>query len=1480
MKRRLLIALLAVIGSATLWVAKPALFPADRPVTDRPVVGSAEAIKRATAVGGRPVTDAKLPNGQSSKAVAGELLVKLPNDAIASKLGAQSTGIPEIYLLPVSPAADLGTEATRLASIPGVAAVTPNFVVTKTVTPNDSLYNTYQWNMGKIGAPAAWDRTTGSSSIVIASLDTGINHNHEDLAGKIWTNPADIVGNGLDDDGNGYADDFRGMDFVNATQSGGVYYNDANGAIDDEGHGSLTASVFAASTNNGVGIAGLDWQARIMPVKVLDTNGYGSLLDVAAGIRYAAGNGAKVINMSLGAFGLSSDFTTDAAIDYAYARGATLVAASGNDGSPTVVDYPAINPKVISVGASESNDNIAGYSNGGTQLTISAPGTGIAATNALVSQPSVPALTLLSGSSALTTGAYRYSITATNANGETIASVPPSYNPDANRASVGANQQVRLNWSGVFGATGYKIYRTAVDGVEGSQKFMVSVGNVTTYTDAGSVTLTSTPPPTVNGALLNNSYSTASGTSLATPHVAGAAGLILSLQPQMSPAQIRAILTDNADKAPQMGGQNRTNAYGFGRLNIQRALNALPNWSAQYAGQSSHPTLFPGDQAPMYVDFRNTGLQSWSASGPNPVRLGTSRPRDRGPSAFQSNDWVSPTRLATITGKVENGTVIPTNTVAPGEIARFSFTLNGFSLGAAHTFREYYQPVVEGITWMEDYGVFADVTVKPAWMKYSAAYAGQSSYATIGAGDQVDTFVDFRNNGPATWSSDGSNPVRLGTSRGRDRMSRLRSPEWQSATRPGSFSGKVESNGSVTPAATIAPGETARFPVKFTGPPVAGTTNFREYFQPVVEGITWMEDYGVFWDVTVTPKSFQYAYAGQTGPSVLQPGQKGAATLDLTNTGTATWRRNTAFPVNLGTSRPRDRLSPFHDSGSWPTRNRQIFQGKVVAGSLVASDTVAPGETARFSFQLQAPNQGGFYQEYFQPLVENYEWLSDIGIYYSVFVPDPNAPDHDYGYVGQDNPPVLAKDAQGTAKLRLRNLGKQTWASNGANPVRLGTDRAMDRPSGFSVGSNWLSASRIKLTRNLTDAAKNSAGETSIAPGEIAEFEFTVTATPSPGTYREYFTPLAEGVNWMPDRGIYWDFTVQKLIMVGLAQQADAIVTSTAVTTIKNDAGQTFTTVPANIGTQLIYDGTYRALTVNGAFASGSPLRIEQAVGGVATVSNLADNASFNRFRGTLSIKSSGPGTWLVNELDTEDYLKGLGEVPDSWNIEAIKAQVIAARTYAGRKLAAPNNDIFTLYDDTRDQVYNGYNNEAAKPNHVTAINATKGVALYHNGSLIQAFYSSDTGGASESNENVWGGSPIAYLRGVSDPWEKPDVWSKTVANSTLQANFGLPGNVDGIAVTERYPSGRVKTVVFTVSGGGQYGRTYAADTHRSKFTTRSGLITTIGRSGNDWVINGRGFGHGIGMGQWGAYNQANAGRSYQQILQYYYSGSYLGTLY
>ncbi len=158
------------------------------------------------------------------------------------------------------------------------------------ITPDDTFYVAQQWPyLNVMRVPEAWALTTGDSRPV-AVIDTGINITHPDLTGKIWSNPDEIAGNGLDDDANGYVDDAIGWNFVSNT----------NNVQDNHSHGSHVSGSIAASANNGQGIAGLSWAATLMPIKALGSNAAGTWANIAAAIIYAADEGARIINLSLG----------------------------------------------------------------------------------------------------------------------------------------------------------------------------------------------------------------------------------------------------------------------------------------------------------------------------------------------------------------------------------------------------------------------------------------------------------------------------------------------------------------------------------------------------------------------------------------------------------------------------------------------------------------------------------------------------------------------------------------------------------------------------------------------------------------------------------------------------------------------------------------------------------------------------------------------------------------------------------------------------------------------------------------------------------------------------------------------------------------------------------------------------------------------------------------------------------------------------
>lgn len=342
----------------------------------------------------------------------------------------------------------------------------PNSIVSAYQAPSDSLFSE-MWNLSNEGnagtydadidAPEAWDYNTGSCSITVAIADTGIDTTHPDLGTNLWVNPGEVGGNGRDDDGNGIVDDVNGANFV--TGSGNPY--------DDHGHGTHVAGTIGAVGFNQEGVIGISPRVRLMGLKFLDEDGFGTTADAISAIEYANSKGVNVINASWGGGGYEQ-----ALGDAIAATSAVFVAASGNSGMNNDVypSYPASFdlPNVISVGASDSNDSLASYSNYGQSVDLAAPGSDI------------------------------------------LSTVP-------------------------------------------------------------------------------GGYSSFSGTSMAAPHVSGAAALLLASNPSASPSTVRSVLMSSSDVTSGISGL----VASGGRLNINSALNTLGG------ARDSSTTLCDGSNMPV-----------------------------------------------------------------------------------------------------------------------------------------------------------------------------------------------------------------------------------------------------------------------------------------------------------------------------------------------------------------------------------------------------------------------------------------------------------------------------------------------------------------------------------------------------------------------------------------------------------------------------------------------------------------------------------------------------------------------------------------------------------------------------------------------------------------------------------------------------------------------------------------------------------------
>lgn len=306
---------------------------------------------------------------------------------VKGRVHAERLRLYDYAVVHVPPPADPDAFLTTLRHSPDVERADFDVVVravTGSVSPNDTYFNSAQYPLVNTGVQPpgdpgtadadmdmdeGWMYTTGDSSIVLAIIDTGIDQGHPEFAGRLWRNPLEEFDD-EDNDGNGLVDDGFGWNF-----------NDNNNAVtDDNGHGTHVAGIAAATGNNGIGIAGVNWQCKIMPVRVLGPDGSGTSSSVSSGIIYAANEGAHVVSLSLGHQG-SLVPAESSAVAYAQSLGVIVVAAMGNDdvGTP---NWPAALNGVISVGATDSDDQRAdpfcyspiSGSNFGSWIDVCAPG--------------------------------------------------------------------------------------------------------------------------------------------------------------------------------------------------------------------------------------------------------------------------------------------------------------------------------------------------------------------------------------------------------------------------------------------------------------------------------------------------------------------------------------------------------------------------------------------------------------------------------------------------------------------------------------------------------------------------------------------------------------------------------------------------------------------------------------------------------------------------------------------------------------------------------------------------------------------------------------------------------------------------------------------------------------------------------------------------------------------------------------------------
>lgn len=573
--------------------------------------------------------------------VKGEVIVKYKKDVPDERINSlhqrmnaiKKRDIPNLRIQSVKIPDFMSVEdaIAQYKNDPDVEYAEPNYILRALLTPNDTSYNqlwglnntgqtvngTSGTNDADIDAPEAWDITTGCiTDVVIAVIDTGVAYNHPDLAANIWSNTGENCTTPIgDNDGNGYANDCRGWDFLD---------ND-NDPMDYNSHGTHVAGTIAARGNNSSGITGVMWCAKIMPLRFLGVSGAGDTANAAAAVTYAANNGAKVINASFGGGAYSQ--TMYDAINYARSRNVLFVAAAGNDGTnnDTTPAYPASYnlDNIISVAATDQNDALASFSNrGATSVDLAAPGVNIYSSIPVFSYGA--ATTLYSRNfdadtvGLVPSGWTRGGTNSTWAVNNASSNSAPNSLVDSPAANYANNTNAYVLNNSLFSRTGsynkaYFLnfnrrqylengydYLYVVASPDNSNWYAFWADSTTTIASFTATTadLTSAAEGfgnfyfgfwlitdsliTNDGVYLDDvqlvsrpmsissySYAYYQGTSMASPHVAGVAGLVLSANPSLTYSQVRDIILNNVDAKASLSGQVSTG----GRLNAFKAVS-------------------------------------------------------------------------------------------------------------------------------------------------------------------------------------------------------------------------------------------------------------------------------------------------------------------------------------------------------------------------------------------------------------------------------------------------------------------------------------------------------------------------------------------------------------------------------------------------------------------------------------------------------------------------------------------------------------------------------------------------------------------------------------------------------------------------------------------------------------------------------------------------------------------------------------------
>ncbi|MDD5731419.1 MAG: NBR1-Ig-like domain-containing protein [Patescibacteria group bacterium] len=812
--------------------------------------------------------------------------------------------------------------------------------------------------------------------------------------------------------------------------------------------------------------------------------------------------------------------------------------------------------------------------------------------------------------------------------------------------------------------------------------------------------------------------------------------------------------------------------------------------SAQFISVDNGAQVYGGDTTKIKASLKNTGNTPWPSGGDNKLSIS-------GVGGSLSAELVSFGR-----------------SVEPGEIGNFNLNITAPSInqGLSQSFETRL-----GGNLVSGGGFSANLNVVTP--EYRGKVVDKAADQILAAGKQATLWVDVKNVGSKNWTS--GDAIKLVTSNNRDSLF-YTDGDWESKKSPGSFNNS-----------NISSGATGRISFVITAPNNPGQYNEKFTIRSDSRNIEGGNLLNVEWNITVNaaggqlvttptpsePKvysqkisAYTFSLMNQSAYPTLNSGETKAVSLEVKNTGITNWYKDFFHLATID-----DKESAFANS-SWLSKNRIAM----------SQDKVAPGETARFDFTITAPTTLGLTKEKFGLVADGIGWTDDIGIFWNFMVvpsasvvnntPVVSASDKDdFDYISQS--PFISMNAGTTQQiwLEVKNTGNKIWKKDDATPVRLATANPRDRISPF------ISSNRVAMDKDTVN------------PGENVRFTFNITAPSEAKVYKEYFTLVRDGVAWFKDIGIYWQITVNppaggqdvnatannsnnstQLISIPNGVQT-VKVSSNGPFIVVNDSGAKLAEGKNGDIVTAYYNGGKHFFKINNGNvieATGWVSIVPWAVPTIFTVDSYTDRPAWNpsindnRFKGVIEIRYSTKShkLWVINDLNIEDYLKGVSEPLDSAGYEYVKSAVVAERSYIYYHLSRGGrwpDDFITLKNSRNgngdDQIYQGYNFATRANNIPRAVDDTAGQVVTYNSNPVLTPYYTQSDGRTRSISEVWGSKQSDY------PWlvSVPDPWSAG------------------------YPM----------------------------------------------------LGHGVGMSGRGARGMANDGKSYKEILRYFYTGTDVGKI-